>query len=303
MSTHNPIVRVRSFGQSQDNKPILIFAPNDEACLTTADPDRIPSRPEGIAAIAGLEPRSFGDLRRPRRAAPLTAARKNPDEKMPNSANIVSLKPSAESKPLADLLEERKVLAAELARLGQTDSRLGEAEKALGAIDGELTALATSETAAWRTWANDPRATRPEPRRAERLALSRKREEAANETDLSRIACAATLPRQNEIAVRLKAIWSRILRAKVDATVAEAERGHREAEELAQRLVEPLLKVNALTLVLADQVHAAAARGEAALASEIGGAIERLAKLRPPVVNGDMPTLEKLQAYWRDALR
>jgi hypothetical protein len=222
---------------------------------------------------------------------------------MPQASDVMKLNPSREENPLDSLLEERKVLAAELARLGQTDSRLGEAEKALGAVDGELTALATSETEAWRTWANDPRATRPEPRRAERLALARKREEAANETDLSRLAHAATLPRQNEIAVRLKAVWHKIALAKVDATVAEAERGHREAEELAQRLVEPLLKVNALTLVLADQVNAATARGEAALASEIGGAIERLAKLRPPVVNGDMPTLEKLQAYWRDALR
>jgi hypothetical protein len=213
------------------------------------------------------------------------------------TAKIVPLRnDSNEDSAIVSLLEERKRVSEELARLSAIDEPVRAAEAAIGAIDRAIATLDAEERAHSEAWATSGGQEPPEPRNAERAGLVKRRIELQSDLDSARNRGAAVAPRRTVLNGEIRRVEHLIFAAKLRGALEEARRLDAEAHELALEMREPIGRVAALKIALMQHDNASAER-------LIGEAIDALSQFKMPEIGGDPSAINGFIEQWRDSLR
>jgi hypothetical protein len=165
--------------------------------------------------------------------------------------NVVSLLGPTEQQPdrLAELLERRDALHAELAALSKPEATRAAAAATISACEDELRLA----------WTSDPSREPPVDQRQDierRLALA-----VADERSAA-AACAAAQERVKQISTELRQLGQQLYKCKLEIVLAEAGEIERQLREAQAVRAEKSVRLRALYLALCDEKVAVTARGE-----------------------------------------
>jgi hypothetical protein len=222
------------------------------------------------------------------------------------TAKVVPLRnDNVEPDPIVSLLEERKRVSEELARLAAIDAPVREAEAAVGAIDRAIATLDSDDRSSFEEWATGGGiGAPPASRNTERAGLVRRRLELQSDVDSAHNKSAGVAPRRVTLNGELRRIEHMIFAEKLRMALEEARRLDAEAHEFARKMRAPIAKVVALKMTLVGEMMSSAENsGDKAAVRLVGEAIETLNGLTMPELGGDSASLPRFMEEWREALR
>jgi hypothetical protein len=223
------------------------------------------------------------------------------------AAIVPMAKPGSADSPdaVADLLDERERILAELERLSAIDAPVREAEAAVGAIDRAIATLDSDERSRFEEWAaGGGIGAPPASRNTERAGLVRRRLELQSDVDSAHNRAAAVAPHRVTLNGELRRIAHMVFAEKLRVAIKEARRLEAEAHEMALEMRAPIAKVVALKMMLVGEMMSTAENsGDKAAVRLIGEAIETLSGFSMPEIGGDSASLPNFMSDWRESLR
>jgi len=209
--------------------------------------------------------------------------------------------PTEPPNPLADLVERRERLQAELGRLAAVGQARADAQAKLAAIGSEAAAIDAEDAAAWAQWAQEAQGEPPRPLSERRQDLERRRILAASEVASAVLGASAVEPRIAALHVEIAEVSEAIFVARLDIALARARQIHVEFTETAAKLRDQAARLNGFENMLIE-LRGSPMRDRAGIAAALQHTATVFSELKQPPLGRDASTLAKYTAEWKRGL-